>query len=60
MMWKRKLKTCPACGGTGRSDRTVPPDRAMSIPGYRDEMELAIMYCQGICLACRGKGEVRV
>ena len=59
-MWERetKIKTCPACEGTGLAKGG--PIGSESGGLSNKDMEAVTFLAQGICLACRGKGEVRV
>ena len=59
LLWPRKgdWKACPACGGTGRIEGEVKLDaREGAKP---DDYTVWGMLLQGICMACRGIGEVR-
>ena len=58
-MWEKKiLRKCPACKGTGlaESGRVKSSGENFS----QENLESMMFLAQGICLACRGKGEVRV
>ena len=49
-VWRK----CPACSGTGRSNRAASHVQTNGLE--EEETRLFLMAGQGVCLACKGNG----
>lgn len=48
---------CAACKATGRADSAL---KSSNFSGSADDLLMILMAGQGVCLACRGSGRVRL